>query len=98
MLPLENFGVGHVKARIAKQARGRRLGFNLSRKTLAERAGVAESTLKRFELTGDVSIDNLLRIALVMECLGDFEVLFPERQSFRSLDEMSNHERKRGRK
>lgn len=96
MLSIDSFGIGYTKSKVAKQAKERRLALNLSRKTLAERSGVTESSLKRFETTGNASIDNLLRIALAMECLGDFEALFPAYQSFRSLDEIGL-KRRRGR-
>lgn len=97
MLPIDNFGIGYTKSKLAKQAKERRLALNLSRKTLADRSGVAESSLKRFEVTGDISIDSLLRLALTMECLGDFGKLFPLYQSFQSLDEISKPQRRRGR-
>ena len=96
-MSVDGFGIGYAKSKIANQAKERRLALNLSRKTLAERSGVAESNLKRFEATGDISIDSLLRMALAMECLGDFEKLFPSYQAFRSLDEISKPKRKRGR-
>lgn len=97
MLSVDNFGIGHTKNRIAQRAKDRRLALNLSRKTLAERSGVTEASLKRFELTGDISMDSLLRLALAMECLSDFETLFPGYQSFQSLDEISKPVRRRGR-
>lgn len=40
----------------------RRLSKNLSRKTLAENSGVSESTIKRFELTGVVTLEALILI------------------------------------
>ena len=97
MLSVDNFGIGYAKNRIAQRAKDRRLALNLSRKTLAERSGVTEASLKRFELTGDISMDSLLRLALAMECLSDFETLFPGYQSFQSLDEISKPVRQRGR-
>jgi transcriptional regulator with XRE-family HTH domain len=97
MLSVDNFGIGYAKARIAQRAKGRRLALNLSRKTLAERSGVTEASLKRFELTGDISMDSLLRLAFAMECLSDFETLFSNYQAFQSLDEISKPTRQRGR-
>ncbi|OGT19049.1 MAG: hypothetical protein A2342_06565 [Gallionellales bacterium RIFOXYB12_FULL_54_9] len=97
MLSVDNFGIGYTKNRIAQRAKDRRLALNLSRKTLAERSGVTEASLKRFELTGDISMDSLLRLALAMECLSDFETLFPGYQSLQSLDEICKPVRQRGR-
>ena len=97
MVSIENFGVSYARTNLADRAKARRLALNLSRKTLAERACVAASNIKRFELTGAISIENLLKIALVLECLGDFDNLFQPSQAFHSLDEFSKPERKRGR-
>ncbi len=47
--------------------------MNFSQEGLAKRAGVSWSSLKRFEYTGLVSLDSLLRLALVLGCLDDFE-------------------------
>lgn len=60
---------------IAERFKARRLGMNLSQEGLATRAGVSWSSLKRFERTGLIALDSLLRIALVLDCLGDFDKL-----------------------
>lgn len=65
-----------LKREIAKQAKQRRLEINMSRKTLALRSKVPASTIKRFETSGDLSLDALLRIALVLDCLDQFTELF----------------------
>jgi len=49
--------------------------MNLSQEGLAARSGVSWSSLKRFERTGLIALDSLLRIALVLDCLGDFDKL-----------------------
>jgi len=60
---------------IAERFKARRLGMNLSQEGLAVRSGVSWSSLKRFERTGLIALDSLLRIALVLDCLGDFDKL-----------------------
>lgn len=47
--------------------------MNLTQEGLAARAGVSWSSLKRFEYTGLIALDSLLKLALVLECLGDFD-------------------------
>lgn len=44
--------------------------------SLAERAGVSLGSLKRFEQTGLIAFDSLLRLAHVLDRLADFERLF----------------------
>ena len=65
-----------LKQQIAKQARQKRLEKNLSRTTLREKSGVPVSTIKHFETTGNISLDALLRIALVLDSLNEFSQLF----------------------
>jgi transcriptional regulator with XRE-family HTH domain len=58
---------------IAERFKARRLAMNLTREELASRSGVAWSSLKRFEREGFIALDSLLKIALVLDCLDDFE-------------------------
>jgi transcriptional regulator with XRE-family HTH domain len=87
---------------LAKQAQTKRLSLNLSQKTLAERSGVSYGVLKKFERTGHISLESLLKLALSLGSLEDFQSLFSldgPAQAL-SLDELMNEKRlrKRGRK
>ena len=53
--------------------RARRLKLNLTQEGLARRSGVALATLRKFERTGIIAFESLLKLALVLECLGDFD-------------------------
>jgi transcriptional regulator with XRE-family HTH domain len=71
--------------------RQRRLALNLSQATVAERSGINVHSLRRFERTGLIAFDSLLKIALVLGVLEDFDrvastELVPEET--RSLDEI----------
>lgn len=86
---------------VAKRARTKRLALNLSQQTLAEKSGVSYGALKKFEQTGQISLLSLLKLALVLRCMDDFNVLFAPKQleTTLSLDALINdNERKRGRK
>ena len=45
-------------------------------KELAQRANVSLGSYKRFETSGHVSLDSLLKIAFILGKLGDFETVF----------------------
>lgn len=80
----------------------RRLAMRLTRAGLAKRSGVTEASLKRFETKGLIAFDSLLKIALVLGCLGDFDTLAVEDDrslSTRSLDDVlaAGRTRKKGR-
>lgn len=78
--------------------RARRLTLNLSQAGLAERAGVNLYSLRRFESTGRISFESLLKIALVLDCLQDFEqVAASPAVTAQSLDQVLARPRKRNR-
>ena len=51
----------------------RRKSIGLTQTELATRSGVSLGSLKRFEKSGQTSLESLLKLALVLECLEDFE-------------------------
>ena len=86
---------------IAKKVQNMRLSQNLTQKTLAQRSGVSYGSLKKFELTGKISFESLLKLALVLGVMNDFEALFsPSMDKVPvTLDELLvDNTRKRGRK
>ena len=64
-----------VQAGIAGRFKARRLAMNLTQNELAARSGVTFSSLKRFEREGLIALDSLLNLALVLNCLDDFDKL-----------------------
>ena len=85
---------------IARNAREKRLALNMTQLELSRRSGVSFGSLRRFELTGQISLESLLKIALVLDCLGQFVELFKlEASEVKSIDELLKEEpkRKRGR-
>ena len=86
-----------IKSLIAARAKTCRLNFNLSRQSLSDRSGVSASTIKRFETCGEISLDSLLRLAAVLDRLGEFNQLFLDKPPI-SLNRKIPPKRKRGRK
>ena len=82
---------------IALRAKAKRLEQNLTQQGLAVRSGVSLGTIKRFERFGEISLKSLIDIALVLDCLDDFEELFKANQTPTSLFENNtDKQRKRG--
>lgn len=76
-----------------------RLLRNWKRATLAERSGVSSASLRRFETTGQISLESLLKLALALGCLDQFEELLrpPPARSIADLDrQRAAPRRKRG--
>ncbi len=85
---------------IAKRVQAKRLSLNLSQQTLSNRSGVSYSTLKKFEQTGKISLESLLKIALSLDEFEKFDYLFikSSEELPASLDELLKEtSRKRGR-
>ena len=79
-----------VQQELVTRFKARRLALNLTQKGLAERSGLSLGSLKRFERTGLIALDSLLRLALVLDCLEDFDQICigtPGVEA-RSLDEL----------
>ncbi|KMT55453.1 helix-turn-helix domain-containing protein [Pseudomonas fildesensis] len=80
---------------VGSNAKALRLSKNLSRKTLAEKSGVSESTIKRFEMTGVVTLEGLILLATALDELTCVAKLFkPEHPN--TYEELKNAKRKRG--
>lgn len=91
MLSMEWRTPKDVQRELVGRFRARRLSMNLTQEGLATRSGVNWSSLKRFEHTGLISLDALLKLAMVLNCLSDFDrvCLDDERNpDSRSLDEI----------
>ena len=62
--------------RTAQRAKALRLEQNITQQELADKVGIAVGTVKRFEKTGEIQFNHLLRIALVIGKLDDFSNIF----------------------
>ncbi len=101
MISLFMMTTHEMASHIAKQAQYKRLEMNLSQKTLSECSGVSFGVIKKFERTGKISLESLLKIAFALGCLDPFKDLFAKNthEKMSSLDELlKDKTRRRGRK
>ena len=61
---------------IAQRERVIRKKRKLSRAELSKRSNVSYGSLKRFEETGNISLASLIKIAIALDCIDEFESLF----------------------
>jgi hypothetical protein len=90
-----------ILLQIALRAKEKRLFLNLSQKSLSDRSGVSFGVIKKFEKTGKISLESLLKLAFVLEALNGFADLFSPKplESYSSLDQLLKQKpRRRGRK
>lgn len=62
-----------IAQELAERHKVLRKQLKLSQADMAERAGVSLGSLKRFESTGQISLDSLLRLAHLLGRLEDFK-------------------------
>jgi transcriptional regulator with XRE-family HTH domain len=102
MLSLELSTPREVGDLLRDRFRQRRLALNLSQTGLAERSGVNVHSLRRYERTGLIALESLLKLALVLGILDDFARVAADTAAVetRSLDDIlkANRTRTRGRR
>lgn len=62
-----------VSLLLAEKIRVLRKDRGYSQKELADRTGISLGSIKRFEQTGQISLESLLKIAQLLDKLSDFE-------------------------
>ncbi len=78
---------------IVKRMKARRKEQKLTQAELSRRADVSLGSLKRFEQTGNIALDSLIKIAFVLGCQDDFEGLFAKK-GYSSIQEVIDGQRK----
>ena len=65
-----------VTADLTVRVRQRRKEMHISQRELAIRSGVTYASIRRFETSREISLSSLIKIALALNCLSDFNELF----------------------
>ena len=61
---------------LAQKAKKLRKGKKMSQADLSKRANLSLGSLKRFEQTGQISLESLLKISFILGRLEEFDLLF----------------------
>ena len=90
-----------VLKNISTKVKARRLEMNLTQEGLASRAGISYGTYRRFEASGEISLRNLVMVAMALNVTDDFDKLFAT-PTYRSISDLAGlnkiTNRKRGKK
>lgn len=79
----------NIMQELRTKFRQRRRLLGYSQKKLSTRSGVSLGSLKRFEQSGEISLESLLKLAVILECLEDFNRVCGEREEVpKSLDDV----------
>lgn len=83
-----------VLKEVAERHKKYRKNRKISQETLAERSGISLGSLKRFESTGQISFESLLRLAHFFGLLDHFSSLFEEKEDMKKIAELFNDKTK----
>ena len=72
----------------AKKAVARRKALRITQKELADMTGVSFASVRRFETTGQISFESLVRIAIALDVKDDIKNIFQERKVYRSIQDV----------
>ena len=78
---------------IAKRLRTIRKRRGFSQQSLSERSGVSYGSIKRFEQTGQISLESLIKLTSALDCLEEMRSMFTN-IPYRSLEEVRNERKK----
>ncbi len=73
---------------IAEKCRQLRKESKMSQAELAERSGVSHGSVKRFERTGKISFESLLKLAHILGRLSEFESLFLQKEDLSKIEKL----------
>jgi transcriptional regulator with XRE-family HTH domain len=60
----------------------------LTQSELARRSGVSLGSIKRFELTGQISLESLLKLAQILNCINDFELILKPAENLKEIEKL----------
>jgi transcriptional regulator with XRE-family HTH domain len=79
---------------LAERHREIRKRSKMSQAALAERSGVSLGSVKRFESTGQISLESLLKLASALNRLSDFDQLLQPGEDLGRIERLFNTKRK----
>ncbi|PKQ66631.1 transcriptional regulator [Labilibaculum manganireducens] len=77
-----------ISRALAERHKLLRKQLKLSQFEMAERSGVSLGSLKRFENTGKISLESLLKLAHLMNRLEDFEKVFQAQEDQSGIENL----------
>lgn len=101
MLPIHLQTPRETAQMLAGRVRALRLERGWTQQEVADRTGIALATYRHFERTGQISLERLLKLAVVLDARAGFDGLFmpPPARSLAELERKDERPaRKRGRR
>jgi transcriptional regulator with XRE-family HTH domain len=77
-----------VLTELAEKHKFLRKQAGLTQSELAQRSGVSLGSIKRFELTGQISLESLLKSVHILNRLSDFELILNSDDNLKNIDKL----------
>lgn len=78
-----------IMEEIKDKFKQKRLSLNLTQEGLANKSAVSLGSIKRFESSGEISFESLLKLAFVLDCLDDFKNIANKNdEQYDSMDDL----------
>lgn len=97
MIPFDLRSPREVAQILAGRVKTLRLERGWTQQEIADRSGIALATYRRFERSGRISLERLLKLAVILDAQTGFDKLFSP-PAARSLSELEQREARRARK
>jgi len=79
-----------IQALLTDKFRKLRKAHGYTQEEMAIRSGVSLGSLKRFEHTGQISLESLLKLAHLLDRLTDFKGIFEQVEDLKRLEKLFN--------
>jgi transcriptional regulator with XRE-family HTH domain len=92
LVKMKNYSINktpsQVQLELAERFKKLRKYKKLSQSELADKSGVSLGSLKRFEYTGQISLESLLKLAHLFDRLDDFEEVFVVDEDLKKMEKL----------
>lgn len=89
---MKNYSINKIPSQVqlelAERFKKLRKYKKLSQSELADKSGVSLGSLKRFEQTGQISLESLLKLAHLFDRLDDFEEIFVVDEDLKKIEKL----------
>lgn len=87
---------GEIKKTIGRNAKVRRKQMGLTQRDLALQSGMSLSSYRRFEQTGNISMDSFIPVCIVLDSIDELNSVFL-RKHYSNIQEVIEDEKRRKR-
>ncbi len=89
---MKNYSIHKIPSQVQSELANRfqklRKSKKISQSELANKSGVSLGSIKRFEQTGQISLESLLKLAHLFDRLDDFDSVFQIQEDLKEIEKL----------